>query len=126
MHYRITVNAMLKMGCSSADAQRIAHGASVYADHATSKVLSMDKWFHAGIVENHYRDDIDYSATAGSQDESNSHWHSMMSNAEKKGGMKHSDAMQRGLKFGWSNIMTPTADLQSVPSKMIRDIIVKY
>jgi hypothetical protein len=106
VHYRITVNAMLKMGYSSADAQRIAHGASVYADHPTSKVLSMDKWFHGGIVENHYRDDIDYSATAGSQDESNSQWHSMMSNAEQKGGMKHSYAMQRGLKFGWSNIMS--------------------
>jgi hypothetical protein len=63
----------------------------------------MDNFGHAG--SHHYRYDVDYSPTARSQDESNSRWHSMMSDAEQASGMTHGQAMQRGLKFGWSNIM---------------------
>ncbi len=93
-----------RSGYSVADSQRIAHRASVYADHPPSGAMGMDNFGHAG--SHHYRYDVDYSPTARSQDESNSRWHSMMSNTEQKGGMKHSYAMQRGLKFGWSNIMS--------------------
>ena len=103
VHYRITVNAMIRMGYSVADSERIAHMASVYADHTSSNVLATDNFFHAG--SHHYRNDVDYSPTAKSQDESNSQWHSMMSDAEQSSGMTHEQAMQRGLKFGWSNIM---------------------
>lgn len=103
VHYRITVNAMIKMGYSKGDARRIAHMASMYADHPDGKALFLNNAGKSGSM--HYRKDIDYSDTAGSQDESNSRWHSMMSNAEQKKGMKHGEAMQRGLEFGWSNIM---------------------
>jgi hypothetical protein len=103
VHYRITVNAMIKMGYSVADSQRIAHRASVYADHPPSTAMRLDNAGHLG--SHHYRSDIDYSPTAKSQDESNSKWHSMMSDAEKSSGMTHGQAMQRGLQFGWSNIM---------------------
>ncbi|CAM3829330.1 RHS repeat-associated core domain-containing protein [Flavobacterium branchiophilum] len=102
VHYRITVNAMIKMGYSKEVARRIAHGASMYADHPDKKALFLNNLGKSGSL--HYRDDMDYSKTAGSQDEKNSRWHSMMSNEEKKNGMTHYEAMQRGLQFGWSNI----------------------
>lgn len=103
VHYRITLNAMIKMGYSKEDARRIAHMASIYADHPSLNILGTDNFFHA--TDHHYRYDIDYSLTAKSQDESNSRWHSMMSNAEQKNGKTHGQAMRRGLEFGWSNIM---------------------
>ena len=103
VHYRITVNAMIRMGYSVADSERIAHRTSVYADHPTSTAMSLDNAGHFG--SHHYRYDIDYSPTSRSQDESNSKWHSMMSDAEMASGMTHGQAMQRGLQFGWSNIM---------------------
>jgi hypothetical protein len=103
VHYQITINAMLKAGFSRGDARRIAYRASMYADHPDKKALTLNNLGKSGSLG--YRNDIDYSATAGSQDEKNSKWHSMMSNEEKKAGMKHGDAMQRGLEFGWSNIM---------------------
>jgi len=93
---------LFKLGYSREAAARVAHYASVYADHPSAGVSRMDNIGHGtgyGKVPG-----IDYSPTAQSQAESNSHWHSMMSNAEAASGMTHGQAMQRGLSFGWSNI----------------------
>ena len=109
VHYRITINAMLKFGYSAEDARRIAHMSSVYADHPPSGAMRMDNIGHG--TSHHYRYDVDYSATAGSQDESNSKWHSMMSDAEQSSGMTHGQAMQRGFEFGWSNIFAQKGGL---------------
>lgn len=49
---------------------------------------------------------IDYSVTADSQEEKNSHWHSMMSNEEAERGMTRQQSLKRGLKFGWDNIFS--------------------
>jgi hypothetical protein len=51
-----------------------------------------------------YRKGVDYSRTVESQDEKNSKWHSMMSDAEAAAGMTHEQSMRRGFEFGWSNI----------------------
>lgn len=109
VHYRITVNAMLKFGYSAEDARRIAHRSSVYADHPPSGAMRMDNIGHG--TSHHYRYDVDYSPTAYSQDESNSKWHSMMSDAEQASGMTHGQAMERGLQFGWSNIFAQKGGL---------------
>lgn len=103
VHYRITVNAMIKMGYNAADSERIAHRSSMYADHPDKTALTLNNLGKSGSL--HYRSDIDYSPTSKSQDESNSKWHSMMSDAEMASGMTHGKAMERGLQFGWSNII---------------------
>lgn len=71
VHYRITYNALFKLGYSREAAARVAHYASVYADHPSAGVSRMDNIGHGtgyGKVLG-----IDYSPTAQSQAESNSH-----------------------------------------------------
>ena len=102
VHYKITYKAMIKLGYSKAIAKNIAHYSSVYADHPTEKVLYVDNKLNGTNLS--YKTEIDYSPTANSQNESNSMWHSMMSDAEAESGMTHAESMQRGLEFGWNNI----------------------
>ena len=109
VHYRITVNAMIKLGYKPKDARRLAHMSSVYADHPPSHALKMDNIGHG--TSHHYKNNIDYSSTSSSQDESNSKWHSMMSDKEQSLGMTNEQAMERGLQFGWSNIFAQKSGL---------------
>jgi hypothetical protein len=102
VHYRITYNALTKFGYNSLFSDKIAHMASVYADHPKKGALKIDNVAHN--TDHNYRLNIDYNPTELSQDECNSTWHSMMSNAEQKGGMTHTEAMNRGFQFGWENI----------------------
>jgi RHS repeat-associated protein len=106
VHYNITYRNMIALGYSTKEADRMAHYASTYADHPTHGILQADTYFHTGMIGvlNDYRKGIDYSKTAASQDEANSTWHSMMSNAEADAGMTESQATTRGLRFGWDNI----------------------
>lgn len=105
VHYNITYNALRGLGYSKKDADLIAHYASVYADHPENKARFYDFMGHPFDINPHpYRKSIDYSPTAASQDESNSRWHSMMSDAEAEAGMTEQEAMLRGLEFGWKSI----------------------
>ncbi|WP_233164500.1 RHS repeat domain-containing protein [Pedobacter sp. ASV28] len=107
VHYNITYKALLALGYSKKDADVMAHYSSTYADHPSVTVLNFDYLLHGGgknPQKHNYRNGIDYSLTSGSQDESNSRWHSMMSDVEAKGGMKQREALARGLKFGWDNV----------------------
>jgi len=107
VHYDITYKQLLKLGYSKERADKIAHYASTYADHPSQNVLLTDAAGHArdgsGTA---YRTGmgVDYSKTEKSQDEANSKWHSMMSNKEADEGMTETQAMRRGLEFGWDNI----------------------
>lgn len=104
VHYNITYKSLLKLGYSKSVAKSVAHYASVYADHPSQAVLNADNLLH--LTNLSYQDNINYSVTANSQAESNSMWHSMMSDEEAEGGMTHGESMQRGLEFGWGNIFT--------------------
>lgn len=53
---------------------------------------------------------ITYDKTANSQEESNSNWHSLMSNAEADAGMSEKDTMNRGLQFGWIIYLIPMVE----------------
>ena len=99
------------------EADRMAHYASVYADHPSKTVLFFDNITHltwnsyktgAGTFEKMAKGEYfpNYSNTAESQDEKNSHFHCMMSDAEALSGKGHYDAMIRGLEFGWDNIFS--------------------
>jgi RHS repeat-associated protein len=107
VHYNITYEAFIEAGYSKESADLVAHYASTYSDHPSTSALAADIAFTlpqnltTGIL---YRTDIDYSATEKSQDESNSVWHSMMSNQEAKNGMSEKQATERGIKFGLDNI----------------------
>jgi len=102
VHFRITYNALLKLGYSREFTYKIAHRASVYADHPPQSALNMDNAGHG--TSHYYRSDIDYRPTQNSQKEVNSSWHAMMSDAEKASGLTSTQAMERGLQFGWDNI----------------------
>ena len=81
VHFRITYNALLKLGYSREFTYKIAHRASVYADHPPQSALNMDNAGHG--TSHYYRSDIDYRPTQNSQS---------------------TQAMERGLQFGWDNI----------------------
>ena len=106
VHYDITYYALISRGYSDKQADRIAHMASTYADHPAEGVRMADYFGHNLGSRGHlaYRQGIDYSLTMDSQEEYNSHWHSMMSNAEASANKSKKEAMMRGLKFGWDNI----------------------
>jgi RHS repeat-associated protein len=104
VHYDVTYKALMKLGYSKEKADLIAHYASTYSDHPTTKVLMLDGATNFMPSSTGYRKGIDYSKTAMSQDEANSKWHSMMSDEEAKNGMTEPEAMLRGLQFGWDNI----------------------
>ncbi len=106
VHYQITYDVLILRGYSHKIADRIAHLASTYADHPTEGVRFADHFGHNLGAKGHlaYRKGIDYSLTKDSQEEYNSHWHSMMSDHEADEGMSKRTAMIRGLKFGWDNI----------------------
>lgn len=108
VHYNITYKQLIRLGYSAKEADLMAHYSSTYADHPTEAVLRMDTYAHTGMVGiiNNYRKGIDYSKTAQSQDEKNSMWHSMMSDAEADAGMTEEQALNRGLQFGWSNVFS--------------------
>ncbi len=105
VHYQITYEVLRKMGYSHKRADIVAHYSSTYADHPSEAVRFADFMLHPLETNPHpYRKGIDYSKTAESQEEKNSHWHSMMSDAEAERGMTEEQAADRGLKFGWDNI----------------------
>jgi RHS repeat-associated protein len=116
VHYKLTYKAALKLGFSKKEADRMAHYASVYADHPSKTILFVDNIMHftwnsykkVGSTGNLAVGEFypNYNNTAGSQDEKNSHFHSMMSDSEALSGKGHYDAMVRGLKFGWDNIFS--------------------
>jgi hypothetical protein len=107
---------IIKAGFSKNEAKRMAHYASVYADHPSKTVLFFDNILH--FTWNSYNEVgstgliakgafyPNYDVTADSQDEANSHFHSMMSDAEAQGGLTHYESTQRGLKFGWGNVFS--------------------
>jgi RHS repeat-associated protein len=77
VHYQITYRTLLSLGYSKKDADLMAHYSSTYADHPSSAVLRTDAILHnyngpgpGGTYG--YRDGINYSKTAKSQDEANS------------------------------------------------------
>lgn len=101
------------MGYSDKRADLIAHYASTYADNPKLGIRFLDYATHPG--DEHYqksggmhlapnRPGIDYEKTKDSQDESNSHWHGMMSDEEAANGMTKEQAVDRALAFGWDNI----------------------
>jgi RHS repeat-associated protein len=102
VHYRITYNALTTFGYKASFSDKVAHMASVYADHPPKGVLKIDNIAHN--THHNYKPNVDYTPTELSQKEFNSTWHSMMSNAEMAGGMTHAEAKNRGLEFGWNNI----------------------
>ena len=105
VHYRITYEAFINAGYSKKDADLYAHYASTYSDNPPAKASFLDFTFHPLETKTHLkRSGIDYSPTKDSQDEKNSVWHSMMSNAEHDAGMTREEATLRGLKFGWNSI----------------------
>lgn len=94
---------MKSLGYSEEFSSGLAHYASVYADHPSKTVLFFDNLLHG--TWNSYKDNsIDYDATSNSQDESMSHLHSMMSDAEAASGYGHSRSRERGLEFGWAGV----------------------
>ena len=107
VHYKLTYEAFRNMGYSKKDADTYAHMASTYADHPPGGPMALDGLGHVRTSSPHltYREDeIDYSATANSQDEGFSTWHAMRSDAEAAGGMGREEAYTRGLEFGWNEI----------------------
>jgi hypothetical protein len=107
VHYKLTYDAFINMGYSKKDADIYAHMASTYADHPPGKIMAADGLGHGRTSSPHllYRlDQIDYSATALSQDEGFSTWHTMRSDAEAAEGMTREQAYKRGLEFGWGEI----------------------
>jgi len=122
VHYKITYMTLLGLGYSKKDADRMAHYSSTYADHPSGNVGTFDYVLHSpkGNRADNYRAGIDYSKTAGSQDEKNSMWHSMMSDAEADAGMSEEQATARGLKFGWDNLFSSKGgeDLEKVGQGM--------
>jgi RHS repeat-associated protein len=105
VHYQITYDVLRSLGYSKERADLIAHYSSTYADHPPEGARFGDFMLHPLEFNPHpYRPKIDYTKTAESQDEKNSQWHSMMSDAESNAGMTRERAMKRGLRFGWDNI----------------------
>ncbi len=104
VHYEITYNALKAMGYSDAKADLIAHYSSTYADHPPVGAQYFDAVLHPFKDVQDYRPGINYNPTSESQNEKNSMWHSMMSDAEAANGMTEAQATARGLKFGWDNI----------------------
>jgi RHS repeat-associated protein len=107
VHYDITYNQLLRLGYSKQRADLIAHYSSTYADHPTEGVRFADGSLHLKDGSTTaYRSGmgIDYSKTELSQYEFNSKWHSMMSDEEAANGMTETQAVERGLQFGWDNI----------------------
>tara|TARA_R100001509_G_scaffold159369_1_gene125754 strand:- start:1364 stop:2383 length:1020 start_codon:yes stop_codon:yes gene_type:complete len=103
VHSWMTFTTFNNLGFGKEFAKNTAHYASIYADHPSQSVL-IGNYATSALGSEFYRSGTDYSATAGSQLEENSKWHSMMSDAEASGGMSHQQAMTRGLQFGWNNI----------------------
>ncbi|HLP04618.1 MAG TPA: toxin TcdB middle/N-terminal domain-containing protein [Paludibacter sp.] len=99
IHYVMTYNSLLMLGSSKQNADLIAHYSGTYADHPSQSVLDN---FNPQSY-NQYRNGIDYSKTANSQNEDQSVRHSMMSNAEANH-MSESGALSRGLSYGWDNV----------------------
>ena len=107
VHYDITYKQMLRLGYSKSRADLVAHYSSTYADHPSKNVQFWDGALHLKNGNpTAYRSGmgINYDITSKSQDESNSKWHSMMSDQEAENGMTEYQAMSRGLSFGWDNI----------------------
>ncbi len=109
VHYRLTYNAFFSRGYDRATNDKIAHYSGIYADHPPKSAINIDNLGHGTGYG--YRDGINYNPTKYSQDENNSVWHGMMTDAEAAGGMTHQQAMQRGLEFGWSNIFSQQTEL---------------
>lgn len=112
VHYNITYKELLKLGYSKEKADLIAHYSSTYSDHPSKNVLFADGIGHLlDGSKTAYRSGIgiDYNKTSASQEEINSTWHSMMSDKESDEGMTQTQAMERGLQFGWDNIFESVA-----------------
>ncbi len=115
-HYYLTKNALLEFGIGGFSEQLdlLSHYASVYSDHPPSHLLKAQNAVHWTGVPMKYKDDIDYSGTAGSQttdwavgskEYNHNIWHSMRSGDEaEKGVISSWNAMMRGMEFGWSQI----------------------
>ncbi|MFT3918202.1 DUF6443 domain-containing protein [Cloacibacterium sp.] len=108
IHYNMTYNALSKAGIGKKQADLISHYASVYADNPGFYVL-LNNAVHNNKMR--YRNDIDYSYTKESQvtdyyGKGTNHniWHSMRSEWEKDNGFSASDAVLRGMHFGWGKI----------------------
>jgi hypothetical protein len=99
IHYMMTYNSLLMLGSNKQNADLIAHYSGTYADHPSQSVLDN---FNPQPY-NQYRNGIDYSKTANSQNEDQSVRHSMMSNAEANH-MSESGALAGGLSYGWDNV----------------------
>ncbi len=105
VHYHITYDVLKELGYSNEEADIIAHYGSTYADHPSRNIMVFEQDLHPTDIKNiGYRENLDYSRTEESQDEKNSKWHGMMSDAKAAGGMTEQQAIDRGLKFGWDNI----------------------
>lgn len=68
VHYELTYSTLISMGYSKAEADKIAHYSSTYADHPSGNVLVAD-WFSGVHWRTYgYRKGINYDAIYKSQD----------------------------------------------------------
>jgi hypothetical protein len=104
-HYAYTVRAMQSLGYGkNSNSGLVGHYASVYSDHPSNTVMALE-----GAS---YRSNINYSATAQSQNTAsplNSTWHSMAADGEK---ISSSAALARGQAFGWGKIIEASGDIK--------------
>ena len=123
-HYKMTLNALTKVGIGGEQAKLIAHYSSVYADNPGSFHLMLNNIPQNDANDHvYYRKDINYMGTSQSQvtdyvgrGYNHNIWHSMRSIWEKEqydngqnGGISSKDATKRGLGFGWGKIFTAAA-----------------
>lgn len=100
VHYKLTYDAMTRLGYSQDMADKMAHMASVYADNP-GLIVRIFESVRSGI--NLYRrDGVDYSGTTSSQnDDENVIRHAMLASGDTR---SRQQAVMDGLKFGWDHI----------------------
>jgi hypothetical protein len=104
VHYKLTQGALSKLGYKQNTSDAVGHYASTYADHPANWIANQ---------QGHpFRNGVDYSKTASSQNTAsadNSTWHSMKADKEN---ISNEAAMKRGQEFGWKNIIDAAKDVK--------------
>lgn len=109
-HYNMTYNSLSAAGIGKAQANLLAHYASVYADNPGSHI-NLNNLAHPTNPK-FYSPAIDYSGTSNSQvtnyrgkGYNYNIWHSMRSKWEEENNtISAADATKRGMEFGWNKI----------------------
>jgi RHS repeat-associated protein len=104
VHYSMTQKTMLSLGYSHKDADKVAYMASTYADHPPV-AIAMASGVHLQYGSYGVQHDKGPTRTSQIDNPANTPRHAMRSTADAKEGMTAEVAIDRGINFGWDNVL---------------------